>query len=540
MAVNEGDSSENSSRDEEPRRPIRVSIPKRVGFWLGLGVFFSILFFVDLDSDTASVTTMAAIASLMAIWWMTEAIPIPATALIPIALFPLMGILSGQDTARRFIDRNVMLFLGGFLIALGMQRWNLHKRIALSILRVIGGQPHRLLLGFMISTAFLSMWISNTATTMMMMPMGLALIMLYEDLNEQRRAEGNPVGPREANFAPGLMLSIAFAASIGGIATKIGTPPNLVLMTVFSEQFPDAPEISFMKWMAFSLPLCIIFLFLAWLLLSRGVFPLPAESPFSGQEFIRDEMKKLGPVSVEEKRVGAVFTLTAFMWVFRGSYRAGEVMVPGWSTWLTELGVLPDGALIDDGTIAILMGLALFVLPASRSRGGRLMDWETAHKGVPWGILLLFGGGFALARGFEVSGLSAWVGQRLSGLQGAPPWALVIGITMTMEGLTELTSNTATTTTLLPILAALARSIEVNPLLLMIPGTIGASLAFMLPVATPPNAIVFGTGRVTIAQMIKAGIFMNIIGLALIMIFMFLVAVPVLDISLTEFPDWAR
>jgi sodium-dependent dicarboxylate transporter 2/3/5 len=488
----------------------------------------------------AGARVMAALAALIAIWWMTEAIPLSATALLPVALFPIFGVMSGGQIAGAYIDRNIMLFLGGFLIALAMERWNLHKRIALVILRAIGGRPSRLVLGFMIATAFLSMWISNTATAMMMLPMGMALILLYEELNAKSVAEGKPVERRAANFPLVLMLSIAYSASIGGIATKIGTPPNVVFARAFEDFFPGGPEISFFRWMVFALPLCVVFLFIAWFVLSRMVYPLPVDSPFSGRAFIEREARALGTMSFEEKQVLAVFATTAALWIFRTDLEFSETFtIAGWPTWLERWGVIPDGSLIDDGTISILMGLSLFILPARRGKPGeRLMNWETAES-LPWGILILLGGGFALAEGFEASGLSRWVGDRFVVLQGAPTWVVISTIAATINGVTELTSNTATTTVVMPILASLARAIEVNPLLLMIPATLSASCAFMLPIATPPNAIVFGSRRVPIGKMIKAGIALNLIGLVLIAGLILTVGLAVFQIDPNVYPAWA-
>jgi sodium-dependent dicarboxylate transporter 2/3/5 len=508
-----------------------------VGVWLGPILFGIIYFFVDLDPGNPQVTTMAAVAVLMATWWVTEAIPIPATALLPVALFPLLGLMKTDDVAKEYMSWLIFLFLGGFLIAIAVEQWNLHKRIALRILKLIGGKPSRLVLGFMIATGFLSMWLSNTATTMMMMPMALSLIVLYEDLNTKRTKAGETLDPRASNFGLVLMLGLAHSASIGGLATLIGTPPNGVLVNIFGTTYPGAEGISFAAWMAFALPFSVVFLFISWFLLCRVIFPLPSDSPFSGKEFIRSEIEKLGPVSTEERRVGVVFAGVALLWMTRKSIRFGEAFtVPGWSSLFTEESGI--AGMVNDGTVSIFMALLLFLIPASKATGGRLLDWEGAKK-VPWGILLLFGGGLALAKGFGVTGLSDWIGTEFSAaLEGASSLIVVTSVAAVVSGLTELTSNTATANMVLPIMASLAEAIDVNPLLLMIPATLAASCAFMLPVSTPPNAIVYGSDRVPIIQMIKAGVVMDVVGLILIVATTFTMGAVVFGLT-GGVPDWA-
>ncbi len=508
-----------------------VTRRNQLGFWLGLAVFAAVVFGADIEPGKPAVTSTAAIALLMAVWWVTEAVPVAVTALLPLVLFPLFGVVRGSEIAPVYLNNNIFLFAGGFLIALAMERWNLHRRIALLILSALGGGPHRLVLGFMVATAFLSMWISNTATAMMMMPMGLSLALLYEELLSQETEAGQTPDPRAANFSLVLMLGIAYGSSIGGVATIIGTPPNVVLTQIFHAEFPEAPPISFAQWIIFAFPLTVTFLLASWFMLGRLIYPLPARTPFSGSALIGEELRRLGPYGREERLVTAVFVTAAFLWMFREDIRFGEAFaLPGWSS------LLKHGAMIDDGTIAIAMGTLLFMLPARG--GGRIMNWETARK-LPWGILWLFGGGFALAKGITESELSIWIGRKFEVLEGAPAWAVIVAISGTITGVTELTSNTATTQMVLPILAALARSIEVHPLMFMIPATLSASCAFMLPVATPPNAIVYGSERVSITQMAWAGLFMNLLGLALIAVFIYTLALPVFQISADVFPAWA-
>lgn len=553
-------------------QPAQAELRPRIGLWLGPLAFLAILFFLDLDSQNPAATRMAAIVALMAIWWITEAIPLAATALLPIVLFPLMGIMRGRElpvgnrldlstvpangdfsirdfdiifpnVANQYMDWIILLFMGGFIIAIAVEKWNLHKRIALHILRLIGGQPHRLVLGFMVATGFLSMWLSNTATALMMMPMGMSLILLYEELNENIRAAGGEVSERAPNFALTLLLGIAYSASIGGFATLIGTPPNGVLITQMSQLFPEAPEITFSSWMLFALPMSAVYMVLAWVVLTRLVFPLPATTPFSGKDFIQNEIKKLGSMSTEEKRVACVFGSAALLWMTRKERLFGaDVDVFGWSHYLDRFLMSidsdPVGYLIDDGTVSIAMALTLFILPASKQVGGRLLDWEDTKK-VPWGILLLFGGGLALAKGFSTSGLSVYVASQLQVLLGdATPLAIVIGTSGVITGLTEVMSNTATISLAVPIMASMSQAIGVHPLLLLIPSTLAASCAFMLPVSTPPNAIVYGSGRVPIMKMVVAGLWLDLLSIILLTGFVYTLGHLTFGV-LGEFPAWA-
>lgn len=554
-------------------RPIITPLRSRIGLWLGPVVFVAMLLFVDLDPAHPLVTRMAAVIMLMAIWWITEAIPLSATALLPIVLFPLLGIMRGREVsavsridfdttsfrgglqpsdldiiypnvAAQYMDWIILLFMGGFIIAVAVEKWNLHKRIALHILRLIGGQPHRLVLGFMIATGFLSMWLSNTATAMMMMPMGMSLILLYEDLNRQIVAEGGTVDARADNFALNLLLGIAYAASIGGFATLIGTPPNGVLVTQLPQLFPDAPEITFAAWMVFALPMSLTYLLLAWVLLTRFVFPLPATTPFSGRDFINNEIRKLGVMSVEEKRVAGVFVAVAVLWMTRKERLfSDDLDIFGWShyldAFLVGIGTNPVGALLDDGTVSIAMALLLFIIPASKQTGGRLLDWDDARK-VPWGILLLFGGGLAIAKGFTTSGLSDYIAMQLQAVLGdANPLVIVISTVTFITSLTEVSSNTATISLSLPIMASLSQAIEAHPLLLLIPTTLAASCSFMLPVSTPPNAIVYGSGRIPIMKMVIAGIWLDVLSVILLTGFVYTLGHLTFDV-LGPFPDWAR
>src|SRR5210317_624868 len=456
----------------------------------------SLILFGDLAPENPNVTYTAAIALLMAIWWVTEAIPLAATALLPVALFPLFGVVDGETISSMYFNHLIFLFLGGFMMALAMERWNLHKRIAIRILIFFGVSPGRILMGFMFATAFLSMWMSNTATTMMMVPIALSIIYKLEEI----------VGKKElGTYSIGLLLGIAYSASIGGIATLVGTPPNLSFARIANIIFPAMPEISFADWLIFAIWISALVFIAAWLLLYIMYKPKHPWDGVNRKEF-KKEYQLLGKAKPEEKIIFALFILMALLWVFRAGFHIGFVNIPGWSD------LFDNPAYINDGTVAIVIAIILFIIPSKTNKGERLMDWETANR-LPWHIVILFGGGFALARAFVDSGLSIWFGEQLSGLAGTHPMVLTSAIVAMMSFLTELTSNIASTEMILPILAGMAVSIQINPLLLMIPATLAASLAFMLPVATPPNAIVFGTGRLKIESMVKTGFLLNIVAI---------------------------
>ena len=496
--------------------------PPTVGTWLGPLAAVLILVFTDLDPGRASVTAMAAVAVWMAVWWMTEAVPLAITALLPVALYPLLGIMSGKAVAPYYFNSIIFLFLGGFMVALAMERWNLHRRIALRIITMVGGGPNRIVLGFMLAAAFLSMWISNTATAMMMAPIALAVVkgVGHEDNTTETRC-----------FAVALLLGTAYGCSVGGLATLIGTPPNPLLVSNLGLIFPDAPEISFAGWMVIGLPVCIVMLAVIWMLLT-AMFGLRRMEGLIDHRIFARERDVLGPPSFEEKVVFVDFVLLAVLWLTRTGLRIGDIDIPGWSA------LLPDGAMVDDGTVAIVMALLPFVIPSRNIAGRRVMDWRTARK-LPWAIVLLFGGGFALAKGFVDAGLSDWLGERMTGLSDLPPVLMILCICLIMTFLTELTSNTATTQMALPVVASVAIAIDMNPLLLMVPATLSASCAFMLPVATPPNAIIFGTEMITIREMARAGLLLNIVGALVITAAIYLLGAAAFGGAMDVTPAWA-
>jgi sodium-dependent dicarboxylate transporter 2/3/5 len=465
--------------------------------WIGLAagpIFALVAFLVLPDSLAAPGKVTAAVAVLMAVWWMTEALPLPATALLPLVLFPALGVADIDDVASPYANDVIFLFMGGFMLALAMQRWNLHKRIALRTVLAVGTKPVMLIAGFMIATAFISMWVSNTATTVMMMPIGLSVLGLTLQL-------GN--GERDANFATALMLGIAYAASIGSIGTIIGTPPNTLLVGYLADN--HGIQIGFGQWMLFGVPIAVVFLVLAWLVLTKFVFPPRMTTLPGGREMIRGQLRELGPISRGEWNALVVFVLAALSWIF----------IPVLADTETIGGAMPWLSRVSDAGIAMAVAVVLFLLPVDARRGVRTLDWDTA-KQLPWGVLLLFGGGLSLSSQFTATELSLWIGDQVGGLAGLPTILLVAVAAGLVLVLTELTSNTATAAAFLPILGGVAVGLGAGPMLLVVPAALAASCAFMLPVATPPNAIVFGTGHISMGQMMRGGVWLNVIGLVLI------------------------
>ena len=495
-----------------------------VGLVLGPILFFLVLLF-DLVPDKPVVTRMAAVALLMSVWWITEAIPLAATAMLPMILYPLMGILQGKATAPIYFNSTIFLFIGGFMIALTMEKWDLHKRLALLTIKTIGGGPSRIVLGFMVASAFLSAWMSNTATAIMMLPIGLSIILKME----------SQFGSEDAHrFSLCLMLGIAYAASMGGMATLVGTPPNLVLQRTYQLTFPKAPAISFGMWMIMAVPLTVIMVLTIWIVLTKIVYRPPSHLKVD-PKIVEKEYRDLGPMTHEEKVVAIVFFLTAILWVFRADLVLGFVTIPGWSN------LLPTASFIDDATVAVFMASLMFFFPTGKKvvDSPTIMD-VTVFKQIPWDIVLLFGGGFALAKGFQVTGLSDFIGAKLHIMAGFSEVAMIGVICATLTFLTELTSNTATTQMVLPILASIAVAMKTHPLLLMIPAALASSCAFMMPVATPPNAIVFGSGRVKIGEMVKAGLLINLIGIVVVTVVFLLMGTVIFGIESGVLPGWAQ
>ena len=476
---------------------------QRLGLTLGFLVFFAMILIPPPSTLEVSAWRVAAVALLMAIWWVTEAIPIPATALLPIVLFPLLQVSSVSEATTPFANPIIYLFMGGFIIALAMERTNLHKRIALNILRFVGTRPKSIVMGLMIAASFLSMWVSNTATAMMMLPIALSIIALVE--TKKNMADAN----LKSNFAIVVLLGLAYACNIGGIATLIGTPPNALMAGFMLENY--GVEIGFLQWMFVGLPLVLVSLPIVYLMLTKLVFPIKRTEIKGGKTLIQKQLKSIGKMKLPEKMVSFVFILVATLWITRP---------------LLE-NVIPN---ISDTGIAIFGAILIFLLPANFKKMEFILDWSHAKK-LPWEILILFGGGLSLASAITSSGLADWIGTSLEFFGFLPFILLFMLALLIIIFLTEVTSNTATAAAFLPILAAVAVALGMDPLLLAVPAAIGASCAFMLPVATPPNAVVFGSGLVTLPQMARAGFWFNIIMVFIITGVLYLLMGAVFSVS---------
>jgi solute carrier family 13 (sodium-dependent dicarboxylate transporter), member 2/3/5 len=471
---------------------------KRIGLFLGPLSFVLIILFYHPSGLSAAANAILASSSWIAIWWITEAIPIPVTAILPIVLFPLSGGMGLSETTASYGHKYVFLYIGGFIIAIAIEKWKLHKRIALTIIKIVGTNVVNIILGFMIATAFLSMWISNTASAVMILPVGMAIITQLKD---------NPATIEDENliFGKALMLSIAYSASIGGMATLIGTPPNLVFAGVIKETYHV--EITFSQWFMFGFPISIVLLIICWLYLTRLAFKFKQKEFPGGSQEIKKQLKALGKITKEEKIVFTVFLCTAIAWITRSLFI--KRFIPA----------------IDDTIIAVFFASVLFMIPTNKN-GTKIIAWEDAVK-LPWGIVLLFGGGMALALGFESSGLAIWIGHKLASLGSIPLMVLLLILIASVNFLTEITSNLATTAMLLPVLVSLASAVGVHPYLLLVGATVAASCAFMLPVATPPNAVVFGSGYLKMGDMVSKGFWMNIVSIILLTLFVYFL-LPVL------------
>ena len=439
-------------------------------------------------SDTG--WTTAAIGVLMAVWWATEAVPIAVTALLPLVVFPLLGIASIQETAAPYSNKVIYLFLGGFIVAFAMQRWDLHRRIALSVLQVVGGDGRSLIGGFMLASALISMWVMNTSTTMMLLPIAISIITVIH------KSVGSLDEKARADFQYALLLGVAYGATIGGMATLVGTAPNAMLAAFMQDN--HGIEIDFASWMMVGLPLSIVMLPLAWLALTRFVFQVDFQTSGEGRAELKKMKDDLGNIKVPEIRVAIVFTIMALAWITR-----------------PLLAQVPGLAALDDSGIAMAGAIALFLIPSGDKSDPFLIRWRYAEK-LPWSVLILFGGGLTLAGAVNRTGLAEWLGGNLQSVGMLPLAIIVIAVTTLIVFLTELTSNIATTATFLPVIAAIAYKSGIDPIVLTVPVTFAASCAFMLPVATPPNAIVFGSGLLTIPKMVRAGMALNIIGIIVV------------------------
>ena len=480
---------------------------KNIGLFLGPLLFLLILFFFNPSGLNEPSKAVLASTLWIAIWWITEALPIAVTALLPIVLFPLTGGMDLSTTSAAYGHKFIFLIMGGFIIAIAIEKWNLHKRIALNIIHFIGTDIQKIILGFMVATAFLSMWISNTATSVMMLPIGIVII---KQLSEHHNSDKN----ENLNFGKALMLSIAYSASIGGIATLIGTPPNMVMAGIVAQTYDY--EISFLEWFIFGFPVMILLLFLCWIYLTRWAFSFKQKKFPGGRKEISRLRNELGKISYEQKVVAVVFAMAGICWISRSFIL--QKIFPA----------------VDDTIIAIVFALMLFILN-SKNKAEKILRWEEAVK-MPWGILLLYGGGMALAKAFESSGLAIWIGNQLNALGSYDLIVLLILLVAAINFLTEVTSNLATTAMLLPVLAPIALEFDLHPFVLMAATAIAASCAFMLPVATPPNTVVFGSGYLRIPDMVRKGFLLNLISVITIVLMIYFLLPVLWDLVPEKFP----
>lgn len=475
----------------------------KFGFYSGLIGFLVINFYIDLDSSNVIVTRMFSVAFIMTIWWITEAVPFAVTSLLPIICYPFLGIMSGKSVAASYMNYIIFLFIGGFLLAKAIERWKLHRRISLKTILLFGKSPQMLILGFMVASAFLSMWISNTATCMMMFPIAMAIV---------DKVESEAVNISR-NFSISLYISIAYACTIGGIATPVGTPPNLVFFQNYEALFPDLEPIIFSDWLLMALPISIFMLGLAWITLVYIIFPVK-----EGYELNLDNLKKeylaLQKPSFEEWVVLVAFLLVSFAWIFRNDIDLGFLRIPGWSNIM----VFKD--YLDDATVVILAIVLLFIIPSKNEKGQHILHKSTINE-LPWHIILFFGGGFALASGMISSGLSEYIANQFTQFDNVNLFVFMLILAISVSLLTEITSNLASSQMLLPILASVAIALGLEPIKILFLTTIATSLAFMLPVATPPNTIIFGTGKVKIFDMVRGGVVLNFAGAFFLTIFVY-------------------
>ena len=466
---------------------------------------------------TAAARNAAAVVLLMAIWWITEAIPIYATALIPMVLFPLLKILPAGETAISYGHDLVLMLISGFFIAKAIEAQNLHKRIALVLIRALGTSRPRIMLSIMVATAFLSMWIANVTAALMMLPIGLAIITKEETL-----------ATTNSRFGTAMMLGIAYSASIGGVSTLIGTPTNLIFSGMMTRIFPQAPPVSFFTWLKMGIPILIIFLPFIWYYLVH-FFRIKGSIP-GNRELIEVELRGMGKMSSGEKRVMYIFILTVIGWVFREGFAFDRFEIPGWGK------LLGVSDFVSDSTVGMLSAMLLFMIPAGD--GKRLLDWKTAGQ-IPWGVAIIVGGGYAMAAGFKSTGLAEWLGSQLAFVSNFPTLIVLFIVVGFVLLFTELNSNTATANIFLPVLASMAVAGSINPLLLMIPATFASSIVFIMPAGTGPNTVIFASNRLTIADMARAGIWLKLISMVLLPLILYVLIIYVFGIDLA-LPAWAR
>ncbi|WP_193091804.1 SLC13 family permease [Halomonas colorata] len=500
MSQFSGVASHSSNDEASTFKPLSLLLGPLVGL---------LIFFLLPDSLAYNARLVAAIAILMAVWWMTEAIPIPATSLLPLVLFPFFDIASISATASPYAHSIVFLVLGGVLLGLATQRWNLHRRFALLTILTVGTKPAQIVFGLMFASWFITMWVSNTATAVIMVPIGGSIIALVKSLGND---DDTP------KFSAAVLLGIAYAITIGSMATLIGQPPMALMRAYMSET--HGLDIGFGHWMLLGVPFSTTMLIAAWFVLNKIVFRAEVEEVQGGRAMIESQLKEMGRLSSEEKRVLMVFAGAVFFWVcvpLIGKLSVVQSALP----WLSN---------INDTSIAILAALLMFIIPATKGQGA-LLEWS-ATRDVPWGVLLLFGGGLTLSAQFTATGLSIWIGESVSGLVGLPPIVILTATALVIILLTELTSNTATAAAFFPIMGAIASGLGIDPFLMTIVVTFAVSCAFMLPVATPSNAVAFATGDLPIKNMIRAGIWLNMIGLVMIVVALYTLVPLVFDVAL--------
>lgn len=460
--------------------------------------------FANLDPTNPKVSLMAGMAVWMSIWWFTEAVHLAITALVPFLILPLLGIADTKSVAQQYTDSIIFLFIGGFMLAFAIEKWHLHKRIAIRILSVVGTKPANILLGVMISTYLISNWISNTATTMMLFGAVMALINETDEFIHGEKSKNR--------FAAAILLGLAFAATIGGMATPVGTPPNMYFFKAYKEAFPDLNDLNFLKWASIGFPLSAIFLLATFFTLRYYYLHKKVTISELNQHFFKTNYKKLGSFSYEEKWISAIFISCMLLWFTRSDIVFDSFTFKGWNH------LFANPKLVDDASVAICAALLLFLIPSKQNKGEAILEWEDAKK-IRYDIILMFGSGFALAFGFDESGLSSWLAHCLTALKGVPIFLIILGICIIVTIISEFASNIASIQLAIPVMIALQKDLDLPPLLLMIPATFAASLGFMLPVATAANTIVFGTKRIDIKDMFKVGFVLDFIGILLITIF---------------------
>ena len=490
---------------------------KYIGLLTGLIIFLVILLLPNPPGMSTEAKNAMAVVSLMTVWWIAESIPVYATAFLPLVLYPMLRVLPAAQTAENYGHNYVLMMLAGFLLAKAIESSNLHKRIALVLMSLLGTSRQKLMLSLMIATAFISMCIANVTTALLMLPIALAITTRDE-------AEAG----RKTSFSTAMMLATAYSASIGGVATLIGSPTNLIFLGIMGNLFPDAPTISFLDWLKIGLPVTIIFLPIVWFYLVK-YFKIQG-SIAGSHEIVKNELHSLGKMNAVEKRVMWVFAITTLAWIFRDDLVFGRVKIPGWS----ELLGLQN--YVHDSTVAMASAIFLFALPDGK--GKRLLDWKSASQ-IPWGVVMIVGGGYAIAAGFQSTGLASWMGNQLAFISAFPFWIVLVIVVGFILFFTEINSNTATANIFLPVLASIAIAGQTNPLLLMIPATFASTFAFMMPAGTGPNTVIFASEKVSVSEMVKCGFWLKLISLVVLTLILYFIIIPILNLE-TGLPVWAK